>query len=309
MQSPRNLLKELKEPVLRLSREEYSFSCALESPKPCCGGSGLKVSASGPTLVGRLCDCVQNCKRCFGLSRYQSEGRSHACRSPSPQVQMRLLNQAAIPSRYAGASLDRFANRTGNCESVVKLLKNWLTHFKMPCEKGLLLSGRVGVGKTYILAALALGLVRRGFSVKFVDFFQLLTQLKAAYADDRGDAAILGPLGTVDVLLIDELGKGRCSDWELSVLDQMVMGRYNQRKVIVASTNYGLKASRPVADNSGRFESDHRGFSLDELESLEYRVEQRIFSRLAETSVLLELKGEDFRRQLASGLLRLQDHS
>ena len=50
----------------------------------------------------------------------------------------------------------------------------------------------------------------------------------------------------VDILFIDELGKGRNTDFELTILDQLVMGRYNQNKMIVASTNCHLKETEQV---------------------------------------------------------------
>ena len=42
------------------------------------------------------------------------------------------------------------------------------------------------------------------------------------------------------------MGKGRNSDWEMSILDQLVMGRYNQNKVVVASTNYNLAPENKI---------------------------------------------------------------
>ena len=147
---------------------------------------------------------------------------------------------------------------------------------------------------------------KRGFSVKFVDFFQLLAELKAGYANDQADASIIQPLIDVDVLFIDELGKGKSSDWEISILDQLVMGRYNQNKIVVASTNYGLRSGKS-GTIGGRYESESsgKGFSLDELESLEYRVESRIYSRLMETSIIWEMTGDDYRKRLSTTLQEL----
>ena len=49
----------------------------------------------------------------------------------------------------------------------------------------------------------------KGVSVKFVDFFQLLAEIKASFSKKESEELILKPLIEVDVLCIDELGKGR----------------------------------------------------------------------------------------------------
>ena len=153
---------------------------------------------------------------------------------------------------------------------------------------GIILGGPVGVGKTYLLAAIAKNFAARGMTVRFVDFFQLLNEIKGAYADSKSDANILKPLINVDVLFIDELGKGRSSDWEMSIIDQLVMGRYNQNKIIVASTNYGLKPAKHIPLSQKDLSQESFGsFNLDRFESLETRIGERIYSRLVMKPALL----------------------
>ena len=77
------------------------------------------------------------------------------------------------------------------------------------------------------------------------------------------------------------------------------MGRYNQNKVIVASTNYGLQTNEPThVAYQGDLTADRRGFDLDQDQSLESRVGSRIFSRLVETCLMMELQGDDFRKRV-----------
>lgn len=110
-----------------------------------------------------------------------------------------------------------------------------------------------------------------------------------------------------DILFVDELGKGRNSDWELSVLDQLIMGRYNRNKIIVASTKYDLKPNTRVNYSTNLDERKPGSFELDRFESLEKRIDPRIYSRLFETSEFIELTGEDFRkRALDEKLQRLR---
>ena len=72
--------------------------------------------------------------------------------------------------------------------------------------KGLILGGQVGVGKTFLLAAIGKWMLLNGLSVKFVDFFQLITSLKGQMGlAQHSYQPLLESLINVDILLIDEL--------------------------------------------------------------------------------------------------------
>lgn len=160
--------------------------------------------------------------------------------------------------------------------------------------QGLILSGPVGVGKTFLLVAAAKSFIEKGYRVRFVDFFQLISEIQASIMKKQPPTEILTPLIDTDVLLIDELGKGRNSEFELTILDQIVMGRYNQNKPIMATTNYSLSSSKSPKTINLKSSSDTFGF--DAFGPLKERVGSRIFSRLLESSLFLELDGSDYRK-------------
>lgn len=293
------LSRSLKEELHQNPRENPSASlgCALEQKKSCCDGVGYRLKSIGSLTHAELCSCVSECPSCFGQNRYLVDGKSKVCRTPAPSRIVNFINSACLPARYSAARLDSFTNFTGNGREVVSRLSQWMREFDPEKPRGLLLGGPVGVGKTYLLVAIAKNFAGKGISVRFIDFFQLLLELKAGYAQDKNDANLLNELIEVDILFIDELGKGRNSDWELSILDQLVMGRYNRNKIIVASTNYDLKPSSRVNFSTNLDERKPGSFELDRFESLEQRIGPRIYSRLIETSDFVELTGDDFRRK------------
>lgn len=275
--------------------------CALAAKAACCGGKGYVVTAKGGRAHADICKCVGTCPACFGQARIVEGNDSRSCRTPSPTVVANLINGAMIPARYADASIENFQNFSGNGKAVLGELARWKAGFKPVKGRGVILTGRIGVGKTYLLAAIAKDMAERGLTVRFTDFFHLLGELRAGFSEGKADAAQLGPLIDVDVLLIDELGKGRNNEFELTVLDQLVCGRYNQNKTIIASTNYQLKP--PATMRVGYSEAIDRGagggqgdFGNERFDSLETRIGPRIFSRLVEMAGTIELSGEDYRR-------------
>lgn len=297
----RNLRDELHDQTPSPTRDA-AMSCAIEQQLSCCNGVGFHLDTSGAFTTAQLCACIATCPLCYGQTRRMQNGVMVNCRDLIPQRVVNLINAAEIPARYGMARLETFANFSGNGSEVVQSVNKWLQSFTPQDQKGLVITGPVGVGKTYLLAAIAKGLIKKGLAVRFVDFFQLLNDLKAAYAADQADANVLKPLINIDVLIIDELGKGRNSDWELSVLDQLVMGRYNQRKTIIASTNYPLQGGETPSSHLYQRPLDFGGeskaqFANDMFTPLETRVGKRIFSRLCEMTQFIELRGEDFRRR------------
>ncbi|NRA45825.1 MAG: ATP-binding protein [Oligoflexales bacterium] len=266
-------------------------TCALAAGK-CehCRGYGIVFSPKGFYASSELCGCVLKCRQCQGAAMDVSSGAARPCHSPSPTVMVNLFNQANIPSRYALARLENFKNFTGNGEAMISQVKSWLQLIgkgeNLNQQKGIIVEGGVGVGKTYLLTSIAKHLIFKGLSVKFVDFFQLITEIKAKYSLKQDvDESILNPLLKVDVLIIDELGKGRRTNFEQTIIDQLVMGRYNQQKLIIASTNCSLKNVITNIDPS-----DFHNFP-----TLKAAVGERIYSRLSETCRFWELTGNDYR--------------
>lgn len=221
-----------------------------------------------------------------------------------PSEIIRGINRARIPARFANVSRQEFKNFSGNMGDKLKELWKWLDEFRIsPTSRGLLLSGPVGIGKTYLLVVIAKELIARRINVRFIDFFQLLADLRDGFVRDRSESELLDPLINVEVLIIDEMGKARNSEWEQRILDQLIMGRYNQNRVIIASTNYRVSPPETASRSATQMPLDtsptsrsQSSFYVEELQTL---IGDRSFSRLVETSHLIELDGANYRKIIA----------
>ena len=270
--------------------------CAMKTDScPLCKGEGLRQGRRGIYASAELCECILACKVCLGKNLDVSSGVARSCKSPRPLKRSGLYNKACIPSRYTGARLENFANKTGNCQERARDVSRWVDNLardkKIHNYPGFILSGPVGCGKTYLLAAAAKRLAANGISVRFVDFFQLISEIKTSLMTKEAMASdFLKVFMDVDVLAIDELGKGRRTDFEQTVLDQLVMGRYNQEKITIASTNCTLgKTYQKDADQLGEGRFGKTDIPLIQA------VGERIYSRLEETTEFLAMDGLDFR--------------
>ena len=289
-----------------ISLESIKRKCALESGCHECKGRGYIIEDGGFVLKAKLCHCVTNCPSCQGSCKNLQNGLTRSClnvEGKDPKRIVNIFNAADLPSRFFDADLIKFSNNTGNCKKIVSEIMVWVKDYINGVQsKGFVLSGDVGVGKTYILVAVAKKLASYGVDVKFVDFHELLNVIKSGYAEDRSEETVIGPLVKAQVLCIDELAKGRNTDWEQEKLDQLIMRRYNANKVSIYSTNYSLKEEDSSGSNfldEYQYQDEESRFNPSVFGSLEKRIGSRIFSRLVETSLMIEIQGSDYRKILA----------
>ena len=204
---------------------------------------------------------------------------------------LKRYEAANIPGRMAKKELANF-NFADVSTNVVRTVSPYLANYT-PGEMntGLIFWGDVGRGKTHLMSAIVRQLIlRHGVTARFVEFSHLLADLKSRCGRGGGAHELIEPLVKVDILAIDELGKGRNTEFEGTVLDELVSRRYNAGRTILATTNYEPGASQGVA--APDFATGARPALID-------RVGDRVYSRLLEMCNMVQMEGRDYRQKIS----------
>jgi DNA replication protein DnaC len=257
-----------------------------------CYSDGYIVEKVGQNAKARVCDCVLQCTDCSssGLILTKNEAgyvHTKACGTcGTVRRNVKLYNMAGMPAKFSHVLQVDAGFDPSNNESQQRALKYAKEEFvkKYPSKRGFLLMGHAGLGKTHLtIGTISELTLKYGVKCMFQDFFDLLTELKKAYSLGTPEIEVLNPLIDTEVLAIDELGKGKSSDWELNILDQLISKRYNASKTTLITTNF--------------ISSDYaKDRTFEDYEILDLRVGKRITSRLHEMCEFIHLKGDDRRR-------------
>lgn len=230
---------------------------------------------------------VDVCEFCSGTGweLIQGEG-ARLCRCRQQDRLGQLMAKARLPKRYGECSFHNF--NVPETDEVGILKRSALNDCQFVAreypilEMGLLLMGPCGVGKTHLAVSTLKALIERGIPCLFYDFRDLLKEIQNTY--DTGtkttELGVLAPIYEVEVLVLDELGSAKPTDWVRDTMTQIINNRYNDRKVTIFTTNY---LDDPTNPNE---------------ESLTERVGVRLRSRLYEMCKTVILKGADYRIEM-----------
>src|SRR5271155_166078 len=230
----------------------------------------------------------------------QPDGERYAqpCECRLQRQAARLLKRAAIPRRYEHCTLDSYEPDYGQADqslaAAYMMARNFVTGYPVTTEgRGLLLTGDVGIGKTHLAVGILHALIlEKGVRGLFCDYRELLKRIQESYNPlvATTELEILAPVFEAEVLILDELGAQKPTDWVWDTVALILNTRYNDKRTTLITTNY---PNSPAALAQQRTAAP--GNVMRE-ETLGDRIGERMRSRLAEMCVEVKMRGNDFRQ-------------
>jgi DNA replication protein DnaC len=204
----------------------------------------------------------------------------------------RLIDAARIPARYARCDLSNFRTQSNPSLATAKLTAEKFIE-RYPIEKtGLLFEGSIGVGKTHLAVAVIKELMlRKRIPCLFYEYRELLKSIQNSYNNEvhTTELSLLRPVFETEVLLLDELGAVKPTDWVWDTVGFILNTRYNDNRTTLITTNL---MNEPAMGTGSR--------SVMRADTLGDRIGERMRSRLHEMCRVVHMEGEDFRQKLRS---------
>lgn len=154
----------------------------------------------------------------------------------------RAINQARlherIPKRFQGG-IESLRTKMPRLEPFLRSAERWAAAFDTKTEKGLYIHGPVGCGKSALAYAIAGEVIRRGFDVEAWYIPDLYAAIKAGYDDTEGpdEFEIVDRCAQADLLVLDDLGTERVTEWSTEVVMRIVDRRYRDCKPLIVTSN------------------------------------------------------------------------
>lgn len=251
------------------------------------------------------------CPLCEGTGWKTLPGRSSAPKDRRVmrcdcQLQARnqnLLAAARIPRRYEHCELASYTTDFPGAHPSLAFAHLSASKFSQEYDPrdgtGLLIIGKIGTGKTHLAVGITKDLIlNKGISCLFCDYRELLKQIQNSYntAVQTTELDVLRPVFEADVLVLDELGAVKPTEWVWDTVSLILNTRYNDNRTTIITTNFEDQPAAGVSGSAPR--------AAGRAETLGDRIGERMRSRLYEMCRVIKMEGEDFRQKFRSASFR-----
>ena len=242
-----------------------------------------------------------------GLRVVVREDGSRAAKDCECRIQRRVARMIAaanIPPKYELSSFDNYEtadrdDKDYTLNSAKYTAEKFVAAYPFDTKGiGLLFTGAIGTGKTHLATTVLRELIqKKGATGVFFHFHDLIKKIQNSFnrSVQATELEILEPILKAEVLVLDELGASKPSDWIFDTVAQILNTRYNERRTTIITTNYPNREAILLPGRTlSAFEEAREALRN---ETLGDRIGERMRSRIQEMCMVVEMFGPDHRKK------------
>lgn len=198
----------------------------------------------------------------------------------------RKFSLSKLGERFNSCTFDTFQRRDGT-DKVERLAQEYASYFPQKGGESMTIWGDPGNGKSHLAAAVCHVLKARGYIPIFQSVPELLERVRSTFRSQKeSEKEIMDALRDCDLLVLDDIGAEKISDWVLEILFRIIDGRYRQKKPTLITTNFSPQ------ELLNRFMPMHP--------SVEHEIAaKRLHDRIIEMNIIVENSATSYRMEVA----------
>lgn len=213
------------------------------------------------------------CEPCSEAIRKEQE-RKEAEKQKTERISKLLDTSGVTRGKFSRMTFESFQKQYQG--KAFETAKKYAEGFSSATKNGLFFYGRAGAGKTHLVVSIARHIVQqKQIAVKFVRVIDLLLEIRQTYNTDEyyrteNELELLRKYSTVPLLILDDLGTEKATEWARQILYQIVDSRWIDDRPLIITSNLTLR-------------------------ELAERFDDRISSRIGGSCEVFEAKPHDYR--------------
>ena len=201
---------------------------------------GLSKGSDGEKVIHKvpvLCECER--KKADEEKKRQQEIKDM-------QFISQLRSKSLMDEKFSDQTFGTFKTTKDNARAL-KICRRYADGFDemVTRNQGLLFWGDVGTGKTFAAACIANALLNKRVPVVMTSFVKLLEGVQGFKEDED---KLLSKLNRAKLLIIDDLGAERSTDFALEKVYNIIDSRYRAKLPMILTTNLDLEEMKRVTD-------------------------------------------------------------